>query len=143
LYQNKELLMIERICPACRFGNTIDSHYCNKCGSSLERLVLAKPEATTALTLARHNLPINWKQLGTTVAIGAAAMAAEVGLAWLRRRTESGAAAAPLAKPGTALPQRDARIITTIISQRVIEIFDHGDGKRTITDNHTWRKIDE
>jgi len=134
--------MVERICPACRFGNMIESHYCSKCGTSLERLVLAKPEATTALTLARRNLPISWKQLGTTVAIGAAAMAAEAGLAWLRRRTE-GASTAPLAKPHTILPQRNTHVITTIISQRVIEILDHGNGKRTITDNHTWRKIDE
>lgn len=135
--------MVERICPACRFGNTVDSHYCSKCGTSLERLVLAKPEATTALALVRRNLPVNWKHVGTTVAISAAAMAAEVGLAWLRRRAEGGSAAAPLAKAQSRLQPSDTRMITTIISQRVIEILDHGNGKRTITDNHTWRKIDE
>jgi hypothetical protein len=140
--------MVERICPACRFGNTVNSHYCNKCGAPLEQLLPANRD-TSALTIAGRALPVSWRQLGATVAVSAAALAAEAGLAWLKRRAEQGPGAT---KPDTtALVRRTnpaasggtARSITTIISERVIEILDSSDGKRTITDRHTWRKIDE
>ena len=80
--------MVERICPACRIGNAVDSRYCNKCGAPLEWLVREQPEPSTALTVAGRALPVQWKQIGTTVAIGAVAVAAERGFAWLRRRIE-------------------------------------------------------
>jgi hypothetical protein len=142
--------MVERICPACRFGNTVNSHYCNKCGAPLEQLLPANRD-TSALTIAGRSLPVSWRQLGTTVAVSAAALAAEAGLAWLRRRAEQGPAGSTAKPDTTALVRRTnpaasndtARSITTIISERVIEIFDSSDGKRTITDRHTWRKIDE
>jgi hypothetical protein len=135
--------MVERICPECRYGNTVDSHYCSKCGAQLERLLPARPEQR-ALTIAGKQLPVTWRQLSTTVAVGAAAMAAEVALAWLQRRA-AGGQAAPLAKatpaPGEVSPA--AKAITTIVSQRVIEIIEGGDGKRTITDRHIWRRFEE
>ncbi|GAB4111793.1 MAG: zinc ribbon domain-containing protein [Roseiflexaceae bacterium] len=140
--------MVERICPACRYGNTVKSHYCNKCGAPLEQLVPANQESHALMRIGR-NLPVNWRQLGTTVALGAAALAAEAGLAWLRRRAEAPAALAR--RPASANPQlptqateppADARSGTTIISERIIEVRDSGDGQRTITDRHTWRKID-
>jgi hypothetical protein len=142
--------MVERICPACRYGNTVESHYCNKCGAPLEQLVPANQESHALMRIGR-NLPVNWRQLGTTVALGAAALAAEAGLAWLRRRAEAPAPAALARHPASANPQvpaqtnqqpADARSGTTIISERIIEIRDSGDGQRTITDRHTWRKID-
>jgi hypothetical protein len=141
---DKEPLMVERICPACRYGNTVDSHYCAKCGAALERLLPAGPREPTALTIAGRSLPVSWKQVGRTVAIGAAAMAAEAGLVWLRRRLEGGQPA-PLARNESTLPTPAgaARSITTIVSQRVIEIIEGSDGRRTITDRHLWRKIDE
>ena len=106
--------------------------------------------AETRLTIAGRNLPVTWQQLGKTVAISAAALAADVGLAWLRRRLEAGpsAAPAPLARgaPATSdplAPASAAGSIVTIISQRVIEIWDTGDGRRQINEQHFWRRIEE
>jgi hypothetical protein len=106
--------------------------------------------ADTGLTIAGRNLPITWQQLGKTVALSAAALAADVGLAWLRRRIEADSAAAPTAlarsKPATpaaAAPGQPTGSIVTIISQRVIEIWDSGDGKRQISERHFWRRMDE
>ena len=93
---------------------------------------------------------IRASQLGKTVALSAAALAADVGLAWLRRRIEAGPAAAPTAlarsipgTPAAATPRQAAGSIVTIVSQRVIEIWDSGDGKRQISERHFWRRMEE
>src|SRR3954471_11165125 len=83
--------MVERICPACQQANPIDDRFCGKCGGPLERQLPVRL-ADTRLTIAGRNLPITWQQLGKTVALSAAALAADVGLAWLRRRIEAGPA---------------------------------------------------
>src|SRR5215213_7348086 len=130
--------MVERICPACQQANPIDDRFCGKCGGPLERQ-LPMRLADTRLTIAGRNLPITWQQLGKTIALSAAALAADVGLAWLRRRIEVGPSTvpSPLARsiPSTSAAAASARAagsIVTIVSQRVIEIWDSGDGKRQI-----------
>ena len=143
--------MVERICPACQHGNPLESRYCGKCGGTLERQLPARL-AEGRLVLAGRQLPVTWQQLGKTVALSAAALAAEVGFAWLRSRMESGrsAAPAPLAKTTPAPRAGDPQVITpppgnavTIISQRVIEIWDSGDGHRRIEERAFWQKREE
>ena len=141
--------MVERICPACQQANPINGRFCGKCGVPLERQVPVRL-ADTRLTSVGRNLPITWQQLGKTVALSAAALAADVGLAWLRRRIEAGPAAASTAlarstpaTPAAATPGQVAGSIVTIVSQRVIEIWDSGDGKRQINERHFWRRMEE
>ncbi len=141
--------MVERICPACQQANPIDDRFCGKCGVPLERQLPVRL-ADTRLTIAGRSLPITWQQLGKTVALSAAALAADVGMAWLRRRIEAGPAAAPTAlarsiagTPTAARPGQAAGSIVTIVSQRVIEIWDSGDGKRQISERHFWRRMEE
>jgi hypothetical protein len=141
--------MVERICPACQQANPIDDRFCGKCGAPMERQLPARV-FDTRLTIAGHNLPVTWQQLGKTVAISAAALAADVGLAWLRRRLEAGSSGAPAAlarraaaEPDPVAPAGTAGSIVTIVSQRVIEIWDSGDGRRQINEKHYWRRIDE
>lgn len=141
--------MVERICPACQQANPVDDRFCGKCGAQMERQLPARI-ADTRLTIAGRNLPITWQQLGKTVAISAAALAADVGMAWLRRRLEAGppATSTALARSipaasDSAAPARSAGSIVTIISQRVIEVWDSGDGKRQINEKHIWRRIEE
>lgn len=141
--------MVERICPACQQANPIDDRFCGKCGVPLERQLPVRL-ADTRLSIAGRNLPITWQQLGKTVALSAAALAADVGIAWLRRRIEAGPAVAATAltrsipaTPTAATPGQTAGSIVTIVSQRVIEIWDSGDGKRQISERHFWRRIEE
>ena len=141
--------MVERICPACQQANPIDDRFCGKCGVPLERQLPVRL-ADTRLTIAGRNLPITWQQLGKTVALSAAALVADVGLAWLRRRIEAGPSAAPTAlarnipaTPAAAAPGQPAGSIVTIVSQRVIEIWDSSDGKRQISERHFWRRLEE
>jgi hypothetical protein len=136
--------MIERICPACQHANPLDDRFCGRCGAALERLLPA-PRQDGQITLAGRDLPVTWKQVGRTVALGAAALVADAGIAWLRRRIEGPQTAAPLAR--TAVGQREvggaAGSVVTIISQRVVEIFESGDGRRQVSERHVWRKIEE
>jgi len=141
--------MVERICPTCEHANPVDDRFCGKCGAQMERQLPARI-ADARLTIAGRNLPVTWQQLGKTVAISAAALAADVGLAWLRRRLDAGPSATPTtlarsapAPSEAAAPGRTAGSIVTIISQRVIEVWDSGDGKRQINEKQIWRRIEE
>lgn len=141
--------MVERICQTCRYGNPVEAQFCNKCGTALERQLPALPGRAN-LVIAGRSLPVSWRQVGKTVAIGAAALAAEVGIAWLRRRMDGTPASTALVRatqatrtPDKAVTNSSAASIVTIISQRVIEVLDNGDGRRQITEQHIWRKIEE
>lgn len=136
--------MVERICPSCQHTNPLDDRFCGKCGEALERQLPARlPE--TRLALAGRSLPVTWRQIGQTVAISAAALVAEAGLMWLRQRIEGGAAGtASLAARGSApAPAATRGSAVTIISQRVVEIWDSADGHRQMVERTFWRRIDE
>jgi hypothetical protein len=144
-------MMIERICPACQHGNPLDDRFCGKCGAPLERqLPMRRPEAH--LTIAGRELPVTWKQLSRTLALSVAALAAEAGLAWLRRRMDASPApvapfqAAPVAQPApaeTTALTRSLGSVITVVSQRIIEIRDTGDGAQRVVERTFWRRIEE
>jgi hypothetical protein len=147
----EEAKMVERICPSCQHANPLDDRFCGKCGAPLERQLPAR-RADAHLTIAGRDLPVTWQQLGKTVALSVAAVAAEAGLAWLRRRIEAGPSSGPLALTTRGLQQPPASETTalarttnvvTIISQRVVEIWDGADGRRQMVERHFWRRIEE
>jgi hypothetical protein len=142
--------MVERICPTCQHGNPLDDRFCGKCGAPLERqLPMRRPESR--LSIAGRDLPVTWKQFSRTVALSVAALAAEAGLAWLRRRIEAGpsaapAGAAPAPKPATSETTALARPLgsaVTIVSQRIVEIWDDADGARRVVERTFWQRIQE
>jgi zinc-ribbon domain len=145
--------MVERICPACQHANPLDDRFCGKCGAPIERQLPAR-RAESRLTIAGRDLPVTWKRLSKTVALGVAALAAEAGLAWLRRRIEANPASAPFAPiraASTSQPTpaettalaRPAGSVVTIVSQRVVEIWDAGDGARRVVERSFWRRSEE
>jgi hypothetical protein len=144
--------MVERICPSCQHGNPLEDRFCGKCGAPLERqLPMLRGEAW--LASRGRSLPVTWKQLGRTVAISVAALAAEAGLAWLRRRIEAGPSntlapsisvrSAPKPAPETTALVGPVANAVTIVSHRVIEIFDGGDGTRRVVERSFWRRTEE
>jgi hypothetical protein len=146
--------MVERICPACQHGNPLDDRFCGKCGAPLERQLPAR-RGDAPLAVAGRQLPITWQQFGKTVALSVAALAAEAGLAWLRKRIETGTASAtaplarampatrPAAAETTALTRSSVGSVVTIVSQRVVEIWEGEDGRRQINERHFWRRTEE
>jgi hypothetical protein len=140
--------MVERICPACQHGNPMENRYCGACGVSLEHNALAT-RREDAIVIAGQSIPLaQVKQVSRAVAVGLAAVAAEAGIAWLKRRAERvGVPTTALAaRPGQealtpgASPVAD---VVTIVSQRVVEIWDQGSLTRQIVEKHVWKKTTE
>lgn len=151
--------MVERICPVCQHGNPLDDRFCGKCGAALERQLPVR-RGDARLAVMGRDLPVTWRQFGRTVALSAAALAAEAGLAWLRRRIEAGPTApAALAKPAPSVltelaPQAQAApettalarpigSVVTIVSQRVVEIWEGGQATRRVVERSFWRRTEE
>jgi hypothetical protein len=96
--------------------------------------------------IAGQQLPVaQIKQVGTALAVGLATVAAEAGMAWLRRRAE--ASRLPVTAAGTrqatAIIKPDADLVrdtVTIVSQRVVEVWEHGSLARQVVEKHVWRK---
>ena len=76
-------------CPQCRRGNPPENRFCGACGAALESggQLVRRMEDSPA-TARRALLPAELKPVGRALAVGLATLAAEAGLAWLRRRAE-------------------------------------------------------
>ncbi len=143
--------MVERICSQCGHGNPLDHHFCGKCGAALERLLPA-PLSSQPLMRLGSAIPARWRDVGRAVAISAVALAAEAGIAWLARRIEQ--RNVPVTLPSTSLPavksvaqppatRTAANSVVTIISERVIEFIDDGNGTRRVSERSFWRRVEE
>lgn len=143
--------MVERICPQCQHGNPLDNRFCGHCGASLERNELAsRPE--TGLVPAKSALPARLKHVGQAMAVSLAALAAEAGFAWLRRRVDhiSLPSLANLSKLTALVPRSQAEVVekspdparnvVTIMSQRVVEIWDRDGLMRHTVERTIWRR---
>lgn len=139
--------MIERVCSSCNHGNPLDDKFCGKCGKPLERhLPIAGQDAP--LTIAGRSLPVTWKQLSRTVAVSVAALAAEAGIAWLRRKMEpSSSAIQPITSTKKVRPMSRSdekpRSVTTVESQRTVEVQRAKDGSPKVVEKSFWRRIEE
>lgn len=145
--------MVERVCPECQHGNPLENRFCGRCGSALERQLSVSASEngatqSTAITVAGHTLPVTWKQVGQTVAVGLTALVAEAGMAWLRRKVEHVAMphASTATPPSTAIvptrtaSQGSANDTVTIVSQRVLEVWERGKMKQQVVERSFWRK---
>lgn len=75
-------------CPRCRHDNPLANHFCGACGAFLavgEQLARRPVDSPASRAL----LPADLKPVGRALAVGLATLAAQAGLAWLRRRAES------------------------------------------------------
>lgn len=143
--------MVERICPACQHGNPMENRYCGACGAPLDRNDLVRREPD-AIVIAGQSIPLaQVKQVTKAVVLGLAAVAAEAGLAWLKRRAERGDLASAAANPVTSPPKSEpqqvvptqpsaANNVVTIFSQRVVEVWEYGGLTRQIVEKHIWRR---
>ncbi len=144
--------MVERICPQCQHANALENRFCGRCGAPLERHEFA-PRQEYALTVFGQNLPMTQiKQVGQTVAVSLAALAAEAGLAWLRRRVDQLKTPTPAiqATPSAAQPTQTAQTalttgaavsdVVTVVRQRVVEVWEHGTLTRQTIERTFWRR---
>lgn len=143
--------MVERICPQCQHGNPLDNRFCGRCGASLERNELA-PRPEMGLVPAKSALPAQLKHVGQAMAVSLAALAAEAGFAWLRRRVDHIGlpSLANLSKLTALVPRSQAEVVetspdpvnsvVTVVSQRVVEIWDRDGLMRHTVERTIWRR---
>ena len=62
---------LKRLCPDCGAANALDKEMCHKCGAEV-RSNLPVP--------AGERLPVPWKEVGASLAVGAGALALRAGL---------------------------------------------------------------
>jgi hypothetical protein len=76
-------------CPICRYDNPLENRFCGRCGASLtsSKPLAPRQEEHSPATVVRA-LPAKLGPTGKALAVGLAALAAEAGLLWLRRRVE-------------------------------------------------------
>jgi hypothetical protein len=142
--------MVERVCPACQHGNPMENRFCGACGAALERSELAR-RAPDAIVVAGQSIPLaQVRQVSKAVAISLAALAAEAGIAYLKRRAErvgvpTAALAVRPAETQALAPQTAEQTgkVVTIVSQRVVEIWEQGSLARQIVEKHVWKKAGE
>lgn len=171
--------MVERICPQCQHGNPLDNRFCGHCGGSLERSPTLtdgqrhqQPTPSTSLAnlvvADQDEVTARLKQVGQAVAVGLATLAAEAGMAWLRRKIEH-MGQTPAAPPQHvvyqpvqthALPQTVVHQVAqppiqtgyhypvpqphggmvTILSQRVVEVWERGVMTKQTVERNVWRR---
>ncbi len=159
--------MVERICPECQHGNPLDNRFCGHCGTSLERnhLVAASEHEPTDMLVkpdTTEDVTAHLKHVGKAVAVGLATLAAEAGLAWLRRKVEHIGQPTPTVShqapavyqqpvvhhtsqpaPTSVVPahhQPHPTGIVTVLSQRIVETWEHGVLTRQTVERNVWRR---
>jgi hypothetical protein len=122
------------------------------------------PDQQHSLVQHGEDMPVRMKQLGKAVAVSLAALAAEAGIAWLRRKIDQINQPAPAASqvvpmvyqqhpvtPGshhahaqqalvpTMVPARNPGLVT-IWSQRIVETWEQGGLTRQTVERNVWRR---
>lgn len=123
--------MVERICPRCRTPNALDADECVQCGARIEQPLVQRPN--TALAQLSAAVPARWQQVGKAAALGAVAVAVEVGAAWLQQR--GGKRTTALVRATSASPQRTRRYVAR---QRVWENYEGGTLTRRVVEQTVW-----
>lgn len=150
--------MVERICPQCHYGNPLEHRFCGRCGISLERNQLASSQET-GLNLANLNVPDSLKQVGQAMAVSLVTLAAEAGMAWLRRRiNQIGMPQQPAAYQATPItiqqmptPAHTTSSIVPMVAappasevtvhrHRVVQIWEHGVLTHQCVERTTWSR---
>lgn len=105
-------------CLRCRHANPPENRFCGWCGASLKSSHDLVPRREGALTGVGRALPAKLGPAGRAVAVGLVALAAEVGLSWLRHRTraEGGPSTLPAQQADTVTSER-------LLAESLEEVF--------------------
>ena len=77
-------------CPACRHNNPPENRFCGSCGTAIagSGQLVAREEGEPSPATVIRALPAKLGPTSKALAVGLAALVAEAGLLWLRRRVE-------------------------------------------------------
>jgi hypothetical protein len=134
--------MTQKVCPACAAPNALENRFCGRCGSRLEQPLVAprRPELAIGRRLL---LPSPTLRQAGRAAASLVAIAAEAGLAWLRRRAEGAEPVAVTrskagpAQPAKALPAPPGRV-SAIFRRRIVRRWQQGRHGQEIVEEEVW-----
>ncbi|HEY0602220.1 MAG TPA: zinc ribbon domain-containing protein [Herpetosiphonaceae bacterium] len=128
--------MVERICPRCDAANPSEHAYCGQCGAAFDQPLARRPGA--ALAPRSWQVPDQWRQAGKVVALGAATIVAEVGLAWLQRRQQQSSRSTeqPKSYPLARTMPTTARVIG--LGWRISETWQDGQLQERVQEQVMW-----
>jgi len=136
-------------CPNCQKNNLPGYEYCQDCGAPLgSRAVVISQDSP--VILSKPQLPARQlKRLGASVAVGAIALIAEVGVLYLRRRVQGVEGPLLPTKRKRPLPTStelhieekkvSGKRVVTLTGERIIEERRWGRPVRRIVDRFAWR----
>ena len=136
--------MTQKLCPACAAQNPLENGYCGRCGSRLDQPLAVR--RSSELTIGRRSLlpAPTLRQVGRAAAASLVAIAAEAGLAWLRRRAGQGEPALPACQkassslPVRALPAPTGRV-SAVFGRRIVRRWQQGrQGQETVEEEVWW-----
>lgn len=136
--------MTQKLCPSCAAQNPLENRYCGRCGSRLDQPLVAP--RTAELTIGRSPLlpGPTLRQVGRAAAASLVAVAAEAGLAWLRRRAGQSRPSLPALRqpasspPAKALPAPAGRV-SAIFGRRIVRRWQQGrQGQETVEEEVWW-----
>ena len=119
--------MIERICPACQTTNSEEARVCVECGANLDQPIVRQAPGQLARSFGA--LSPRWQQASKAAALGAVALAVELGAAWMQQR--SAAKPAPLARTSQRTPRYVAR-------RRTWETYEQGQLTHRVVEQTLW-----
>ncbi|MBA3945610.1 MAG: hypothetical protein H0X37_13715 [Herpetosiphonaceae bacterium] len=123
--------MIERVCPVCGHGNAVEEPVCTACGAAWaaqEQPLARRPQH--ALAQRWQQLPPRWQTAAKALALGATAVALEVGTALLRDQQHPNS---------TALARRpDEAPKLRVIQRRVWRTYRNGTLERETLEETQW-----
>jgi len=136
--------MTQKLCPSCAAQNPLENRYCGRCGSRLDQPLVA-PRSAELIIGRRSLLPApTLRQVGRAAAASLLAIAAEAGLAWLRRRAEQDEPAVPERVKASssllarALPAPSGRV-SAIFGRRIVRRWQQGrQGQETVEEEVWW-----
>ncbi len=120
--------MLQRICPVCDHGNDLAASDCAACGAAL--IAPLAQRTATPLALRLPHIPERWQPAAQAVALGAAALALEVGSALLRKGRP--------AATGTALARTAPAAGPRVIRRRVWRTYRDGVLTGEVAEETQW-----
>ena len=138
--------MTQKICPRCQQENALDNDFCGRCGARLDTALAPRPQSQLTIGAgSRLPMPVV-KQAVRAAAVSLLALAADAGLAWLRRRgepqpTPTVIRPAPLQKEEKQLPASSRGV--TIFSRRVVQVWERGRLRGEGVEESVWRWHEE
>ena len=108
-------------CPRCRHTNPPDNRFCGRCGVPLQWSHDLVPRREAPLTVVRRTVPAKLGPAGKVVTVGLVALAAEVGLSWLRHRPKA------VERPSTLTArQADTAVSEHLLKESLEEVLVQG-----------------